>query len=195
MITLLGSSTEILDGYLKPWNKKYRGFKEALILFENRNFKTLLEIGTSSSYSTETKNEAKSTLIFGSWANMFNATLYSVDLSKEVLLESKSKLNAIYKSVEFIQEDGRDFLENFPLLIDFLYLDAGDFATEDQKELQALHLEMVKRALPQMHQKSVIMIDDCGYKNGGKGRYVIEFLTRRGWKIKLHSFQVILTQD
>jgi hypothetical protein len=194
-LTLFSSSKEILESSMKPFNKRWRGYKEVFDLMEKREFKTIVEIGTSCNFSEEKKYEAKSTVLFGKWALENNALLFSVDTSKEVLLEAKSKAHSFYKNVEFIKEEGSLFLKNFPLEIDLLYLDAMDFDSRNPQNCQTMHLEFVKEAFPHLHERSVVMIDNCGLKNGGKGKMVVDYLLERGWKIKLYAFQVIMVKN
>jgi hypothetical protein len=194
-LTLFCSSKEILESSMKPYNKRWRGYKEVFDLMEKREFKTIVEIGTSCNFSEEKKYEAKSTVLLGKWALENNALLFSVDTSKDVLLEAKSNSNSFYKNVEFIKEEGSSFLKNFPLEIDLLYLDAIDFDSSDPHNCQLIHLDFVKEAFPHLHERSVVMIDNCGLKNGGKGKMVVDYLLERGWKIKLYAYQVIMVKN
>ena len=60
------------------------------------------------------------------------------------------------------------------------------------KASQEHHLAEIKAAEAKLHDKSIVLIDDCKLSGGGKGRLAIDYLCSRGWKILVNSYQVIL---
>ena len=89
------------------------------------------------------------------------------------------------------------YLQAFEPTIDLLYLDSYDYDKRDPEVIKASqehHLNEVKAAESNLHDKSVILIDDCNLPGGGKGRLVIDYLLERGWQVVMSKYQVVLTR-
>lgn len=104
-------------------------------------------------------------------------------------MQELGKLNS---RIHFVCSDSIAFLQNFGKTIDFLYLDSYDFDFNNPLPSQYHHLYEIQAAYPKLSENSIVMIDDCDLPHGGKGKFAIEFLTERGWKILENRYQVIL---
>ncbi|MDH5456424.1 MAG: class I SAM-dependent methyltransferase, partial [Gammaproteobacteria bacterium] len=101
-------------------------------------------------------------------------------------------------NVTLVTSDSVAYLDEFTETVDFLYLDSYDYHKTDtaiQTASQDHHLKEIKAIEGCLHDKTVILIDDCDMPNGGKGKLVIEWLTGRGWKVHMSEYQVILVQS
>ena len=47
----------------------------------------------------------------------------------------------------------------------------------------------------QLGPDSVVLIDDCDLPGGGKGKTVIEYMTRKGWQVDTSAYQILLTKQ
>lgn len=187
-----GSPSEILEGRISAGNKRYAGFYEALQLLDDRGARVLVETGTARGGDLKFEEEGGSTILFGDWASQNGARLYSVDNCKAHLRFAKRGSGSYSANIDYLFEDAVVFLKGFPLVIDFLYLDSGDFDVSNPEESQRYHLAELMAALPHFSPNTVVMIDDCGLPHGGKGKLVIEYLVSHGWRIMMHGYQVIL---
>ncbi|MDQ5956717.1 MAG: class I SAM-dependent methyltransferase [Candidatus Rhabdochlamydia sp.] len=184
-----------LNTKLKPLNLRYHTFAEALRLIQDRKLKRIIETGTSRCGGTNCSGDGCSSLIFTDYINKYGGEFYSVDIDKQALLNAQRDLKPGFKNAHFICSDSVGFLHNFSESIDFLYLDSYDFEVMNPLASQKHHLLEIQAAYPKLHKNSVIMIDDCMLPRGGKGKLVIDFLIKKGWRILVKGYQVILIQN
>ncbi len=187
---------DCLDSRIDPENARYETFFSVLQLMKERKAKTLVETGTSRYGDWNCGGDGCSTLIFGDWASENEAILYSIDCDDEALKNADNALSELAKdSVHFVQSDSIAFLKDFGKVIDFLYLDSCDYADWDPLPSQKHHLNELIAAYPWFSDETIVMIDDCCFPRGGKGKLVIQYLLERGWKIFQKGYQVILVKS
>ena len=196
-ISGLEAKTSCPDCYLKgkisSTDKRYVTFFRALDLITERGAKVLVETGTARNGSRNCAGDGCSTVIFANWAKANNAILYSVDIDKNALKNASGALQRKQKPfVCFVQSDSVTFLENFGTPIDFLYLDSYDFEIENPAPSQQHHLREIQAAYPYLHDKTLVMIDDCDLPYGGKGPLVVEYLLERDWVILEKGYQILM---
>lgn len=184
-----------LTGRLSKQDKRYPTFLLALQLLKQLKAKTLIETGTARNGDQNFWGDGGSTIIFADWASKNNALLHSVDISPIAIQYAKEASIPYQDHIQFTVGDSIAFLKNFNQPIDFLYLDSFDFELNNPLPSQNHHLKELIAAYSKLHDKTVIMIDDCDLPHGGKGKLAIEFLIKKGW-IVLHSgYQVILVSS
>ena len=181
------------------FGKRRDSFRKTLSLLKDRDAKTLVETGSARYGLDQTKSDGASTLVFGAWAHQNDATLYSIDYDTQALaMAKKAALSLeIHDSIEFINAESTAYLGNFSQSVDFLYLDSFDYDKKDpqeQKKCQEHHLWEFRSAQNQLHDDSLVLIDDCKLKGGGKGRMVIDLMKQRGWKVVYNGYQVLLSK-
>ena len=161
--------------------------------------KTIVETGTSREGLRGAKSNGAATIIFGKWAKENNAFVHSVDINEESVKNSQEEVDRqnLQEFVQIHHSDSLDFLNDFNETVDVLYLDSYDYSNdpEVQKKSQQHHLEEFQRIEDQLHDDSIVLIDDCDLPNGGKGKLVIAYMLDRGWKILVESYQVLLVRD
>lgn len=187
--------SKYLSGRIETSDKRYPSFLMALELLKERKAKVFVETGTARYGDQQYIGDGGSTIIFGDWATQHHATLHSVDMDSAAIEKAKSVTKGYVKNINFCLSDSIEFLREFPQFIDFLYLDSYEYNSSNPLPSQTHHLNEMMAAYPILHEKSVVMVDDCDLPEGGQGKFVIEFLTERGWKVIFKGYQTILVQD
>ena len=182
-----------LEKRLGPTDARRPSFIKALELLEERGARTLVETGTARDGATNFYGDGGSTVLFGNWAYDRKAILSTVDISEQAIERAKDATVAWASHIDYFVSDSVAFLENFGKKIDFLYLDSFDYDIANPTPSQEHHLREIKAAEKWLHEKSIVMIDDCDLPFGGKGKLVIEYLSNLGWKTLYSGYQVILT--
>lgn len=198
MLTALASTVDAtcakqyLENRIQAHDKRYGSFLFCLELLEERNAKSLVETGTARWGEENYWGDGGSTIIFAKWAVDHEANLYSVDISSQAINNAKKATQD--ENVYFTLGDSIEFLKNFTQPIDFLYLDSFDFDENNPVPSQEHHLHEIVAAYPCLHEKSIVMIDDCHLPHGGKAKLVIAFLLAEGWEVLYDGYQTILSR-
>ncbi|MDH5617784.1 MAG: class I SAM-dependent methyltransferase [Gammaproteobacteria bacterium] len=182
------------------FGKRRDTLREVLRLLDERGARVLLETGVARMGLEKSKGDGASTIVFGLWAKQNDAHLYSVDIDPEATQRAGQAVAemGLSDNVTLVTSDSVAYLDDFTETVDFLYLDSYDYHKTDtaiQTASQDHHLKEIKAIEGCLHDKTVILIDDCDMPNGGKGKLVIEWLTGRGWKVHMSEYQVILVQS
>ena len=181
------------------FGKRQKTFRRALELLDERSSTCLIETGVARYGLRNSKSDGASTAVFGLWAKTNNASLYSVDISPESIAGARETVEelGLLEHVKLVTGDSVQFLENFTDHVDFLYLDSYDYDKHDESiqiASQDHHLKEFKAIENQLGSDSVVLIDDCDLPGGGKGKTVIEYMTRNGWQVDTSAYQVVLTK-
>ena len=178
------------------FRKRRDTFQQVLKFLDIIKAKVLIETGTSREGLAGAKYQGAATIVFGKWAKQNNATLHSVDISEESVRVAQLEVDKQFlaKNVHIHQSDSVTYLKNFKERVDFLYLDSYDYSDdlEVQRLSQEHHLNEFKEIENNLHDDSIVLIDDCGLPNGGKGKMVIEYMLSKGWQINMEGYQVLL---
>ncbi len=131
-----------------------------------------------------------STLTWLLWAENTDSRVYTIDIDKECLDIAKNVIGPNNK-IHFVHSDSVKFFKDLPnnFKIDLLFLDSYDWVGDDDNKMKSgVHqLNEIIYALPSLHEKSLILLDDIFDENGksGKGHFSIPYLLSNGWK-KIH---------
>ena len=182
------------------FGKRQKTFRRAIELLDERGATCLIETGVARYGLRNSKSDGASTAVFGLWANTNNASLYSVDISPESIAGAREAVEelGLMEQVKLVTGDSVQFLENFADPVDFLYMDSYDYDKHDQSvqiASQEHHLKEFKAIEEQLGSDSVVLIDDCDLSGGGKGKTVIEYMTRKGWQVDTSAYQILLTKQ
>lgn len=180
--------------------RKRRGtFLKVLELIEKTKAKLIIETGTSREGLHGAKSNGAATIVFGKWAKQNKAFLHSVDISEKSVAASQNEVDRqeLNSSVKIHLSDSIAFLENFKERVDFLYLDSYDYSDdiEVQTKSQIHHLKEFKAIENQLHDNSIVLIDDCDLPNGGKGKLVVEYMIKQDWKVLINAYQILLVRN
>ncbi len=134
------------------------------------------------------------TYVCGTFVSRHGGKLHSVDLSPQNVAFARAWTAVFGDSVTVHHGDAVSFLRNFTQPIDVLYLDSLDTTETGHAEHAMREMEA---ALPHLHERSVIVIDDTPWQAGafiGKGSRVVPWLIEQGWKVLYAGYQVVLTK-
>lgn len=182
------------------FGKRRDTLRATLGLLDERGATTLVETGTARYGLERTKSDGASTAVFGTWAVRHDARLHSVDLDPAAIERAREAIESLglADGVRFHVSDSVAFLESFDEPVDFLYLDSHDYDEKDpagQRASQLHHLREFEAIGPRLHDRSVVLIDDCGLPGGGKGKLAIERMRECGWTVRREAYQVLLTRE
>ena len=182
------------------FGKRQKTFRRAIELLDERSATCLIETGVARYGLRNSKSDGASTAVYGLWAKTAAASLYSVDISPESIAGAREAVEelGILEQVKLVTGDSVQFLENFSDPVDFLYLDSYDYDKHDesvQVASQEHHLKEFKAIEEQLGPNTVVLIDDCDLPGGGKGKTVIEYMTRKGWQVDTSAYQILLTKQ
>lgn len=181
------------------FGKRRDTFLRSLELMSERGAKSIVETGVAREGLAKSKSDGASTIVFGLWAKTNGAHLVSVDISAENIAEARKASDefGLDSTIEFVESDSVSYLESLTEPVDMLYLDSYDYDKHDlaiQQASQEHHLKEFKAIESRLHDKSIVLIDDCKLPGGGKGKRVIEYMLKRGWKVEKKSYQMLLTR-
>lgn len=188
-------SVRYLQNRLDENDKRFGSFLMALSLLKERKAQVIVETGTARYGIREFVGDGGSTIIFGDFAAQNGIEFHSVDHSPCHIATAKEATKENDGKISFTCSDSIEFLNQFSKEIDFLYLDSCEFEHNNPIPSQQHHLNELVAAYPCLHEKSIVMIDDCDLPHGGMGKEVIDYLTKEGWKIVYKGYQVILSKE
>lgn len=186
------------------WSAKYRfpigegvryfSFKTALNIFHQRGGMNMVETGTVRARDDMAGGGA-STVILGDYAQRYDKKFWSVDILPEAIALSKELTEGFNHNTTHVLSDSILFLHTFKDPIDFLYLDSMDCPENDAPdsprllESQKHQVRELETAWKNIHKRSVILLDDNNFENGGKCRFSIQFLEQKGWLCLINDKQ------
>jgi len=182
------------------FGKRRDTLRETLRLLDQRSAKTLLETGVARHGLKKCKGDGASTIVFAVWSKANNATLYSVDIDPDAIATAQQTLEQmdLQDIVKLQTSDSVAYLKSFSQPVDLLYLDSYDYHKTDtsiQQASQKHHLEEFRAIEDQLHDDSIVLIDDCNMPAGGKGKLVIEYMLGKDWQVHLYDYQALLVRS
>jgi len=180
--------------------------REAIRLFNERGGKIIIEIGCMRQrfdHPIEVEPEDCPTRLDGHSTVHYAATdaiFFSCDINPQAV-ELAKEYTQSRKNTRILQKDGIKFLRNFGKKIDLLSL---DFIDVGQPGCAEKHLEAYNACKRVLHEKTVVIIDDCDcdFINGklqpinsgfgGKGRLLLPKMLKDNWKVHREGRCVIL---
>lgn len=191
----------IVGRYLPSDTSRFRTFSTALQLALDRNAKIFIETGTSRERPNSCISDGCSTFIFSAFNEFLNdekVEMFSVDISKRNCEFCRENIKSFGKyAVNVIESDSVKFLQDWPIdkKIDFLYLDSFDFHPGREILSQEHHFKELKAVLNKIHENTIIFMDDCRLRMGGKCALVRDYLLKNNWKIVMDEYQTIFVQN
>lgn len=167
-----------IDGDRILWSRSST-MKLAITLLNNKK-SNFVETGTTrKNYLNCPKKgdragDGCATVLFSEYARLFGGHVWTCDISKENIDSCKIATEEYKDVITYVIDDSLNFLINFNERIDFLYLDSVDGGDPMAHHHQ---LKEIMIALPKLHEKSVVLLDDLGSKTD----LSIPFLKENGW--------------
>ena len=78
-----------------------------------------------------------------------------------------------------------------------MYLDSYDYINEPgvQIKSQIHHLKEFQVIENQLHENTIVLIDDCDLPNVGKEKLVVEYMLKKEWKVLINAYQILLIRN
>jgi hypothetical protein len=175
-------------GFWVPRLPPTKSLAKAASLFEEINGEIIIEIGTG----IHGEMSGNSVLV---WAKSTTAQkIIAIDL-EQARLDEVRNATMQYSNVEVVLADGIQFLQNFSLKIDLLYL---DFWVPDIEEdlIGTGRSEAYKQAFLaakyKMNDRSMILIDDTDHIAPWKHTLIVPLARIEGYKVLYTGRQTLL---
>jgi hypothetical protein len=191
------------------WEQRYRAkiepggrfhtTKVALNLLLQRNGSTIVETGTIRSRG-DYAGAGMATLTFGAFCARYGKRLWTVDILPEAIALARKQTPKYAEAITYVTGDSVEFLQKFPMAIDLLYLDSFDCPVDDSdpdrlREAQEHQLREIQAAWDKLDDRSIVLLDDNDFVNGGKCRLSNEFLADHGWTCLIADKQALWISD
>ena len=120
----------------------------------------IVEIGTTRAKPGETVHDGGATITFADIARATGGMLTTVDINNDHIAYSKNwtENNNLY--VNYVCEDGREFLKTFEGSIDILYLDGPTEKPENSDHVFGFSKACLENCLAKMSPTSLVVFDD-----------------------------------
>lgn len=160
-------------------------------------------VETGCQRSREDWSAGCSTYVFGAYLEgTGSGHLSSVDISAVNLATAKTCCEPWNDYISYHLSDSVKWLEDYKEAIDLLYLDALD---ADDPRTAEHGLNEFKAALPKLHDRSIVVIDDTLWsgvwrernsgKWFGKAADIVPFALNNGWRLVRSGYQVVLIKS
>jgi hypothetical protein len=172
---------------------RFKSFHDALQLFVEREGKTIVETGTTR--MVDDWGAGMSTVIFADVCKHYGGHIWTVDIEPKNMDCCREITHLFKPQIDYVVSDSLTFLRSWTIPIDLLYLDSMDCPlvdNPDDPELiksQGHQLQELTIAFPMLHDKSIVLLDDVSFANGGKGKLSRKFLAELGWTELIFSQQ------
>ena len=134
--------------------------------------------------------DGQSTKVWALLAKETGGHVTAIDLSADSIARASVLLgNEFNPFVTLIHANSLDALKNITEPIDVLYLDSYDHNDANPEPCQLHQLEEAKIAIPRMAEKSIILLDDAEFKDGGKVKLSGPFIEQSGFKCVTREYQ------
>ena len=183
---------KFLEKYNNKKNIRFNLFKKTLEIGLKREFKIIVETGTSRGkkkflfFKKFNWKDGMSTLMFSEFAHFIKGELHSCDISQENIDNAKDFTKKYNNNVDYYVNDSVNFLKNFHKKIDLLYLDSFD---GHNVVLASKHqLNEAKAAINKLKDSSLVLLDD----KGAKTLYSKDYFVQAGFKILIETENQLL---
>ena len=191
--------SEWIEQYHTKSDGRFETFKKAFELL-NDEFDGYNIVETGCVRLPDDWGAGMSTYLFGEYAKLFTAHVYTVDISKPNMDECRKITKDFKEYITYFVDDSLTFLRTFDKEIDLLYLDSMDCPLVDDPnypellQSQTHQYNEARLALPKMSLFGIILLDDNGFANGGKTAMTKVYLKEQGWKEILGGQQSLWTK-
>lgn len=186
---------ESFQQYIYTLGNRFNSIAMAFNWYLDNKGKIIVETGTSRLIGNLT-GDGCFTILAAQIATASNTHLWTCDILKDHIDAAKYMTRQDRENVTYVVNDSVEFLKNFDKTIDLLYLDSMDFVIGGNNDKSQDHcLNEYLAARYKLSEKAIVVIDDCGVENGGKGGKAIPQMLQDGW-IKIYdSYQVVLVRS
>lgn len=180
---------EWLEKYKSSMSSRYPTFKLAFDMLLDLPEHRIVETGC-----VRLQNDwgaGYSTVLFGEFCKLHGGKLITIDNTERHLNICKELTKEYSDNIEYWLGDSLNEMRKVQHKIDLLYLDSFDLDLFGNRNPSQEHnLKEFKVSEPHLHEKSIVLIDDC-FNGDGKPKLTKEYMIDRGWKV-LHERQQII---
>ncbi len=173
---------------------RYPSMKIALNLLNQRKGTVIVETGTTRAYN-DFGGAGMATIFLGDYAKRYGIHLFTVDILPEAIELSKELTFEFKDNITYVTDDSLNFLRDFDQKIDLLYLDSYDYPIDEDPDAvfasQNHQLRELVEAEDKLTNKSIVVLDDNAWPNGGKCKITKEYLIKKGWTCLWDDFQSV----
>lgn len=178
------------EAFEKKSDRRYVTFRIALNLLAQQEGHRIVETGTTR--QVDDYGAGYSTVIFGSFVKKYGGHITTIDIDEKNMGVCRQVTEEFRDQINYVVEDSLTALPKLDGMIDLIYLDSLDTPiTGDATEAQEHNLKEFKIIEKKLHNKSIILIDDNDFENGGKARLTKKYLAERGWRVIINFQQSI----
>ena len=159
-------------------------------LADKANLSCLIETGTFRGIP----GDGESTVLLSELADHLSGDFYSVDNNEEHVAAAKKHIEGKGYRTQCVYSDSVSFLSLFQSPIGVLYLDSYDYDFNNPIPSQLHQLAEIGAAYGKLTPESIVFLDDCDLKGGGKCGLSVPFLIERGWKCIHDKYQKVFTR-
>ena len=214
---------QFIDAYGRVPKFRYDTFKYCWDWIQEKELKTIVELGTSRSFvdgkypgcnSDDVKfwesdnpkvwdwSAGCFTRVFGELIQGTNIELMTVDLMPNHITRSKLMTEDL-DNIEYFVMSSEDFLSSGDGKIDFLYMDTGDVTPIEPTAKLHLRESEILIENDLISDNGLILIDDVRNIQSksqdpseyGKAKYSIPYLKKNGFNVIIDEYQVLLCKE
>mgnify|MGYP001613825806 CR=1 FL=1 len=183
-----------ISNYLYKLGQRYNSLALSCNLILDRTLFNIIETGTSRLINNE-PGDGCATLLFSEVASLIGGRVWTCDILEENIDICRYITAKNVDHIEYVIDDSVEFLNRFPHVIDFLYLDSMDFIIGGDPNPSQNHVvNEYQAAKGKLSKDSLILIDDCALPNGGKGGKLCPILESDGWKCVFNGYQKLYSK-
>lgn len=183
---------EWLEKYKTSMSFRYPTFKIALDLLIDLPQHRIVETGC-----VRLKDDwgaGYSTMLFGEFCKLNGGSLITIDNTEHHMNICKELTKEYSLYIEYLLGDSLTEFHKIQHKIDLLYLDSFDLdLVGDRLPSQEHNLKEFKTAEPLLHEKSIVLIDDC-FDGDGKPKLTKQYMINNGWNVLYESQQIVFTK-
>lgn len=214
---------QFIDAYGRVPKFRYDTFKYCWDWIQEKELKTIVELGTSRSFvdgkypgcnSDDVKfwesdnpkvwdwSAGCFTRVFGELIQGTDINLITVDLMSNHITRSKLMTKDL-DNIEYFVMSSEDFLSSGDGKIDFLYMDTGDVTPIEPTAKLHLRESEILIENDLISDNGLILIDDVRNIQSksqdpseyGKAKYSIPYLKKNGFNVIIDEYQVLLCKE
>lgn len=214
---------DFIESYGRVPKFRYDTFKYCWDWIQEKELKTIVELGTSRSFvdgkypgcnSDDVKfwepdnpeiwdwSAGCFTRVFGELIQGTDINLITVDLMPNHITRSKLMTEDL-DNIEYFVMSSEDFLSNGDGKIDFLYMDTGDVTPIEPTAKLHLRESEILIENDLISDNGLILIDDVRNIQSksqdpseyGKAKYSIPYLKKNGFNVIIDEYQVLLCKE
>ena len=180
--------------------KRAPTFTEAITLLCERTFSDRTIVETGCVRERNDYSAGYSTVLFARLTELYGGHVFTVDSSDRNMAFCRRVTRRYANHVSYDVADSIGYLRTWPETrrgrkIDLLYLDSWDYLVDSgdaARRASQIHcLGELDAALPSLHDRSIVLIDDGDLPGGGKPLLAKRRLAELGWSCVIDAYQTL----